>query len=302
MKDGNLELAPLSQMETFLASAAEVYSHSEIDTFQRCRRKWYYEYVLRLGSPAPAVAADVGNVIHAGLAELYRTGDLDAALAVQTREHTRLFAWVDGAGYDLATQYELSHLNKVLVDYAIRVYRHEDLVPLGPNYVEVGFIIELDGAYLYGRIDYIGEHNKLLHVAALDHKSTKSFGKDFAAKYDPDAQGDTYTYVVRKLFPTREVPGFYVNGLLLQVKTIDFNRILVPKRAVTVAEWELETKWWINEIRRARAEAFYPKSTNQCTAFGGCSFRVACTSHMLPNVLDSFPKRSSRGFHFTEES
>jgi len=301
-----LEVGPVQQLEDHLKQYEEVYSYSELDTFQRCRRKWYYGYGLRLGEAAPAVAADAGTVMHAAIAKLWKTNDVDQSVAALNEVYDKLFAWVEPAGFDLAKQYKRDHLLKVFLRYGLDVFRNDKLPPISPAFVEIGFIVEMDDprgkeppAMLYGRMDWVGKSEIDGHVAPVDTKTTKSWGADFTARYDPDIQGDLYTYVTKRLLPNENIRGFYINGILLQVTKIEFNRILIPRKQLDIDEFEAETFWWITQLRQTRADKFYPKSTNQCTAYGECPFRKICTGHMNPNTINLFPHRGPKGFHFT---
>lgn len=303
----NLEIGPVQQLEDHIKAFEEVYSPSELDTFQRCRRKHHLGYNLRLGEPGPAIAADAGTIIHAGIATLWKTADVDVACAEIKRLHGKLYAWCEPAGYDLPKQYKLDHLLRVFIKYGMEVYRQDTLPPIGPEYVEVGFIITITDPVgrvepfkLYGRMDWLGKSTIDGHVAPVDTKTTKSWGSDFAARFDPFLQGDLYTYVTKKMLTNERVTGFYINGVLLQITKMEFNRVFIPRKPIDLEEFERETIWWIQQIREARLAGWYPKSTNQCTAFGECAFRRVCTSHMLENVIDKFPKRPPKGFHFSE--
>lgn len=306
-----LDIGPVAQLEDHLSKFEEVFSPSELDTFQRCRRKHKYGYVLRLGEPGPAIKADAGTVFHGAVAKLSQTNDVDLAVAELNRLYDKLFAWVEPSGFDMAARhkaYMQPHLLKVFLQYGLHVYRNDQLPPISPEYVEIGFIVTIPGpagskpAMLYGRMDRVGKSLRDGHIAPLDIKTTGSFGQDFTVKYDPNLQGDLYTYVVTKLFPNETVRGFYIDGVLLQTTKSApsdiFNRILVPRKRIDLEEFESETYWWIDEIRRAKRDNWAPKSTNQCSAFGECAFRRVCTSHQLQNVIDTYPTRPAKGFHF----
>jgi len=81
-----------------------------------------------------------------------------------------------------------------------------------------------------------------------------------------------------------------------------FNRLFVHNTPLDLTEFERETYWWVQEIRKAKAENWWPKSTNQCSVYGGCCFRKICTNHDNPNTIGNYTVRPPKGFHFLEDA
>lgn len=72
---------------------AEVYSHSRLETFERCPRRFFYRYRAKLPAESESIEAFVGKRVHEVLERLYRAAERDAVptLAQVIARYRQLF-------------------------------------------------------------------------------------------------------------------------------------------------------------------------------------------------------------------
>ena len=123
-------------------------SHSQIQVFAECRRKWLYRYVVRskLGAPSPAM--ELGSKVHLLLADFYA--------GIDWRERVLGDASLVQAGAILAKYEE---------------FWEEDEYE-SPLAIEVELEVELGGVDVVGIADLVFESGGA--VTVVDHKTTGS--------------------------------------------------------------------------------------------------------------------------------
>lgn len=86
----------LSPYQRFLQDGVRRYSNSEVQTFKRCRRKWYLAYYLRyhLANQSPVGARAIGDRLHRALRWHYHP---DPQLRVDARDALEVIIRVDHA-------------------------------------------------------------------------------------------------------------------------------------------------------------------------------------------------------------
>jgi len=145
-----------------------VWDYTTIDTFQTCRRKYYFWGVMNIVPKTVAAALEFGGVTHIAL-DAYYTQGLPKALEI-FRE-----TYKDRLGEDVRT---VSNGIKMLEHYA-RVYKDEPFKPLGKP--EAGFVFPLGDILYGGRIDLPVEWGEEMWI--LEHKTTTWLTKDYFKQF-----------------------------------------------------------------------------------------------------------------------
>jgi hypothetical protein len=227
------------------APTGVVLSPSQIDVFDQCKRKWAFQYILKIRSP-PHPSAVLGSAVHAHLEQWLK-------YAVPPPQDSR-------AGL-IAT--------KMLVN----------LPPPGTGAVEKKFFMETARGHNYnGIIDWTGLH--LQRPTVIDHKTTSDWRY---AKSENDLHSDTQgiIYAVAGLsgFGTEEIDLFWNYGLTggrsdtKSVKTT-VHLTLVMEKFETVIE---ETAAEVLALYKQRPNPLdLPPTPSACSAYGGCPHQQRC--------------------------
>ena len=212
--------------------AERTFDFTSLDTFQTCRKKYYYRMVKNLVPNTVAPALEFGKAIHLALEAYYKNGcNLEMALDAFTHNYA------DREGDDRRT---IENGIKVLRGYA-EVYKNE---PFKVIDTEVGFAVPIsnmvteednvtrcntcgmavDGTeqkecpgcltpysiILCGRLDALVDWDGQLYV--LEHKTSSSLGMNYFKQFEINMQVDGYVYAATEL-TGRQCLGAVINVL-----------------------------------------------------------------------------------------
>lgn len=160
------------------------FSHSEMETYKQCRRKWYLQYFrgLRRKSNQLMVARDTGVLVHAALHTFYVAGGLNAEgtqdlmfeylknardedlLKVDNAADRKIVEETHELGRILCTGY-LEWLHETGADIGLKLDKSEvTLSAPGP----------VEGTQIMGIIDLGGTHELSGDIVVMDTKVTDS--------------------------------------------------------------------------------------------------------------------------------
>jgi len=229
-------------------------SVSQLNTAERCERRWFFQKVRRVKlPPMEKKAAALGQEIHRLHEHYYKKGFVP-------KGHT--------------------HERKVAASLA-------NLPVCGPGVeVEVPFCIEEPNEVPFtGFIDLVDERLMTLPVPTLrivDHKTTSRFAERVTDPVDmlSDAQMLTYAEVGYRLYVAERVEVAHNT-----ISTTHVARVLPPvfvhvPREVAAANWERQR----GNVRKMLAIASAPPAdwndvrcnTDACMDFGGCDYLPIC--------------------------
>lgn len=174
-----------------------IWDFTTIDTFQTCRKKYYFRMVRHLTPIEVATPLLFGSAIHDAL-DAYYTDGLDKALEIFGATYQ------DHEGDELRT---VANGVKLLNNYAV-VYAHEPFKVLGRP--EVGFVFQLGDILWGGRMDLPVEWDGDLYV--MEHKTTTRLEYNYSKQFDLDKQITSYVLGAEE-FLKRKCLGCIINVL-----------------------------------------------------------------------------------------
>lgn len=279
-------------------------SHTEVQTFKRCRRKWYLRYHLgwKQRDKVRRVARDTGIVVHAALHEYY-ANDYDEDRAVSYVADRRAEDLSIAQPHEVETLTEVYNLSSVILDgyfewlgetgadAAFRITGSEQqLEAPGP----------IEGTTLFGIVDLIGEHTDG-SIVVLDTKVVASIEETIrmlhlneqALMYGILAKANepnparpfriVWSMLKRSKRTARAVPPFYERYEL----TVSPGQLeLYYEQLHGVLSQILELEQRLNDGAPANAVA-YPSPTKDCP--WECEFISVCPAmndpHADPNWM-----------------
>lgn len=194
-------------------------SHSEMDVFKTCKRRWFLQYYMRLKRKhqPPRIAADTGTAVHSALERYYVLGGKNnhdvakqAALDVITSERDAALARdltpdeqkaIDEifSTSEIVTEgyFEWVTETKADKDWIVKG-SEEKLLVAGP----------IEGTEIKGYVDLWGEHEPSGDLLVVDTKVIANFG-DTLKTLHINEQAPLYAMLMKMMDPDRS-RGFRV--------------------------------------------------------------------------------------------
>lgn len=167
--------------------------------------------------------------------------------------------------------------------------------------VEQPFAVDIgmEGILYVGRLDKVFRKDGRIYVG--EHKTTTAYKKDgpfrtdWLESWSPNSQIDGYLHAAHMLYGDT-VKDVWVDGALVHASVHDgFKFIPVSRQTHMLDAWLAEAQYWaqqileerkyMEELKEAKAEAgtvpltyypAFPKNTNSCGTYAGCSYRDIC--------------------------
>lgn len=197
------------------ADGIERYSHTELNTWRECRRKWVLTYYLSLTKKERDVRfpTEVGNLVHGAFETFYLSGGIDNPHAEEAArqylvdkraedlrdcigEHHETIIKAHKTADACLTSY-LHWLDETGADLNLRIIGSEDKLTLeGP----------LTGTELNGRIDLLAEDQQTGDIVVIDLKLVSSISEKIRMLH-LDTQSKLYALLAREKYsrPVRVV-------------------------------------------------------------------------------------------------
>lgn len=287
------DIGPVDQVSAFLKDK-EYYSHSSLDLFQACRRRWMYSKQWLLDPGRWSISADAGNVLHSGLATLHTSrGDVEAMFDSATARWHRAF---DNRFQDVEKElegaYQLGNLLDILLCY-VKQWRHFP-IQVDTNMVEVAAVCKIADFYYVCRMDSLASETQYCKdkYTVIDIKSMKADVGDVQRKFTPSRQFTGNVYVARQLLGERANLRPMIDALTVQTAKRAYVRADMPRVLADLEEWERETIEWVRQIRDAQERNMWPQSTKACNDYGRCPFDELCITRINPVMLRNYVKVS----------
>lgn len=279
-----LEQAPAPDALTFIDS-------SMLSTFRSCRRKFYWNYVLKMKPAGQSVHLVAGGAFAAGL---------EAARIFQFRDHKQGPAHLDdlchaamGAftqAWTVDHEFEEETKNFHNTFHALETYLAEYppftdpvqpfMKPDGSPATEFTFAIPLPVNTLagtpwmfVGRFDLLGYYGPLMVVQ--DEKTTSALGPYWLRQWDMRGQFLGYTWACRQLnYP---VDHCVVRGIAIQKTQHQFATVPVSYTNTLVDRWYHELLNTLHEINHfLEVNQWSYNFGDACSSYGGCGYTDLC--------------------------
>lgn len=268
-----------------------IITHSDIQNFLSCRRKWYYNYVLDFSSPEPLTGPlALGTRVHAALEALYlgETDDPVAWIDAKGREDlAALEVNNDAKPWDFDKMYEDMIVGRNCVEIYMQWLADTD-ADANLRTVSVEEKVEvpiLDGrAILRGKVDLLQEDVTSGLLCVNDFKTTADWGGGLREQLERSYQhwcyliGMQYTYPDRNvecarytvLRKVKKIPATAPKVPLIQRFTVPATRRNIGMKTAQIERIALEM---INLRDKTDPAVFYPAPGKACT---WCDFKAPC--------------------------
>jgi len=126
-----------------------------------------------------------------------------------------------------------------------------------------------------GRLDAILKYGET--ILLCDEKTTSSLGPTWSRQWDLRGQFTGYAWGCREA--EVKVDGAIIRGVSILKTKFETQQAVTYRPDWQIDRWYSETLKWIEEMIRCwRAGEWRHNFDSACSAYGGCAFRLACSS------------------------
>jgi hypothetical protein len=274
-------------------------SYSQLQTWRRCKRRWYLGYVEKLEKTTPTNALWLGVGVHEALDQYYASNPRDTAVlhkafdewafAQKDEVEKQIKGLVQEAQIklDLQKNYELGI--EILNNYADFAPTNDafDVIATEAMFeVPIGAEIKMYDAdngtlgqvpiYYRGRIDGIVRLHSDNRLYLLEHKTAKQFNEQ---KLILDQQSTSYVWAAEKIHG-QPIAGVYYNILRKQkngprVKAPLVYRLTVERSRASIRDWPEQVRMIVKDMELVSEHGLYyhtpADDCNFCDFFTICS-------------------------------
>jgi len=276
-------------------------SNSEIQTFKRCKRKWYMAYYrqLKFQKPATAGPREVGTRVHACVAVYYdlkikKKSDAVARKAALELHEMLAEEDIERSGGDSATVKEtdltraitegyFEYLQDEGADEGLKIVAAEEVVEIERTIPETNGVSVTIGAKLDLRVRNLADDT----VVFMDHKVVQEFTTP-TKTLGIDEQMKMYEWLLQQVHPDERVDGAIYNMLRKVKRTAGANPPFYERFRIHHSQEEIETFrirliGELQDIIRLRQELdegidpqqiAYPSPTRNCS--WDCDYYPVC--------------------------
>jgi hypothetical protein len=275
---------------------------SKLDTFQQCRRKYFFEYVLGWRSDLPAHDLYFGECWHkAREYQLLNGYDkfLEAYVVFQDHYRKEFPVETDELYIPKTPEAVLMALEKFYTDRAADLVDNELLLTETSGTVPI-----VEDRVIHYRIDSVLRRFDGM-IFSWDHKSKKkSFNRQWSEQFQLSIQNGTYTHCMYCMFPIDQVLGVEFCGCAFdylvrgsknrpQGYNIDLMRVPAFKPPDQMNSW----LWTVNNLysevvfemerlsessENDKVMMAFPMNGSSCSDYFGCIYHDFCISWQNP--------------------
>ena len=293
---------------------------SKLDCFQRCKRKFFYEYILGWRPDLPAHDLHFGECWHK--AREYQ-------LLHGYDRYLEAFAVFEDA-YRKEFPEETDELYRPKDPFAVLVAlekfndeRQSDLIDNEVLLTETSGTVPIDsqGRKLHYRMDSVLQRREDGKYFSWDHKSRKkTFNRQWSEAFQLSIQNGTYTHCMYCMYPIDQVLGVEFCGTAFDYLTrgsklrgqgyhIEFLRVPAFKPPDQMNAWLWTVNDLYSELEREMDRLFhcqeddqvmmaFPMNDTSCSEFWGCTYHDFCISWQNPLQRCDVPPLGFREEHW----
>lgn len=276
----------------------QIIDSTKIQTYMRCPRKFFFNYVLGWRRVGSNLHIEFGRAIHDALE--WHNKKIMAGMEKIDQQHIfecmmafmNTYRETQPADSDDYNQPKDPVTAETLLNAYMQEYGNEDLSTKIIETEIAGRIAIAKGKHIYFKMDRLQRDDR--GTIVMDYKTGSQQGKTWIAQWDQKFQVGTYTYAAKMIYP--DTWGMIIRGLFVYKAnstarpygTVDFLELDLYRDQDDMLEWLNQAETQYDNIMRdfdllqmVRAGEPYMKAfekrTESCTDYGGCPYADVCS-------------------------
>lgn len=281
------------------------YDNTRLKAYKTCPRKFYLRHVKHWKLKGTPIALAFGAAWHKMMDVAWSGGDED--LAILAWQNEMADQGLSPEVFDLKVIQNEGTARAMFRNYMQRYKTFLNSINVigieKPFAVPLG---ETDKVFYVGRVDKVYKQRDRIHFdehkTSSEYKENGPFRARFMTSFSPNSQIDGYLYTGNLLYG-RQFKGIKVDAALVhKTKHDGFTKIPIERQFAMLDAWLDEAQTWVRRI----TEDFvmldivdpntleylpsFPRNTESCSAYRGCSYKDVCTFIKNPYKLEEPPE------------
>jgi CRISPR/Cas system-associated exonuclease Cas4 (RecB family) len=277
-----------------------VLDSSKLETYMRCPRKYWYQYVAGWQPASESIHLVFGKAWHKAMRRYLISGyEAETQLMAITdfiTEYRKSFSADTDALYVPKSP---ANADIALAKY---IYEYCDRDNFEVMHTEVGGTVAIGhNRVLHFKMDSIlRDRNNADQIISLEHKTGSQNSSTWRDSFKMSPQVGTYNHVLYCMFPEPEVWGVLINGAIFtKSKGVEFVRIPARRRFEMMDVWLATVNHFYTQVmldydmlqdteEGARVMTAFTQCPTSCTQYGVCTYIDFCMSwpNPLQHLLD----------------
>jgi hypothetical protein len=280
-----------------------VIDSTKLETYMRCPRKYFYQYVLGWQPDAESIHLVFGKAWHKAMRRFLLDGLTVEAMLKALDDFNSEYRKSFGPETDSI----MLPKNPATAEVAMAKYVYEycDRDDFETLHTEVGGTVMIaEGRVLHFKMDSIlKDKNNANQVISLEHKTSGQNSSTWRDGFKMSPQIGTYNHVLFCMYPESEVWGVLVNGAVFtKSKGVEFVRIPARRRFEMMDVWLATVNHYYSQIMQDyemlqdqtdtdKVLIAFPQCPTSCTQYGTCTYIDFCLSWPNPiQHIDQMPE------------
>lgn len=283
------------------------YDNTRIGAFKRCPRKFNFRHIRHWTPEVTAEPLAFGAAWHKSMDSIWKGDTISGAYTAFLKEFS-------SHGYTPDPVVLPDSIRNVATAHSMiesYVKANRDTLKSAKLIAsEQPFAVPLDDS---GELYYVGRQDKIVEmrgrIYTIEHKTTTQYKKDgpfrdsFLKSFNPNGQIDGYLYAGFLTYGEK-YKGVWIDAALVHQSVRGYRFIPVEKQFAMVDAWLWETKYYISEIQlninslnvylnQETSPGYlpaFPRNTESCDLYAGCSYHDVCRFYPDPTVLIDPPQ------------
>jgi len=294
---------PLSDQPTW-----HIRDSSKLETFLRCPRRYFYEYILGWRTDIPMQDAHFGEAFHKAREHQLTHGydDIEGAFnAFMVKYREQFDPQTDEFYRPKDPTAALLAIQKFAEERRQDLWENEVVELDGVKMLEISGTVPVDERrVLHYRMDSIMRRKEDGKIFSWDHKTTKRLSRQWRERFHLSIQNGTYTHCLYCMFPIDQVLGLEFCGTCFEFLTrnsksrsagyhVSFERVPAYKTPDQMNTWMFTVIDALDNLDREMDRLFdckeddevlmaFPMNPNSCTDFFGCPYHDFCLAWQNP--------------------
>ena len=174
-----------------------IWTASSVRLFRRCKRKFFWKYIMRLSERVRGSHLMIGSAFHEAVATWYRAKRVSPERIAESLVNSMRQELLTNGDYFDQSEYDdievaIAAFDGMFLSYTQQYEKDKKSWKINPDKVEYTFLVSLDD------FDYAGQQDLLTRDFVVEHKTSSNPGTAYFERLPLDTQCRGYVYAAQK--------------------------------------------------------------------------------------------------------